>query len=160
MEAKLDYKISPIQLKRSWIVDLIIQSSIEEPKPEAETTYTATTAVGDYPGVPNHYHVTVTVEIGSGPKAKAAYEGKVSCSGVFQLLIKPDTDVTLQERRNFAATHAASMLYSMIREVVAGITARAPWGVHQIPTMQIGFTSKATGSRGAVKKKSKKKASK
>ena len=123
--------LSPLQLNNLVFSDVKISA---QTLTEAELQGSLETVVQYRTQVdPNNkriWQVAVRVHLRNPAEGKTPYTGTVECVGMFT--VAPEWPEEKVEQ--LVAVNGTAVLYSSIREMVCGITARGPWGMIMLPT--------------------------
>jgi preprotein translocase subunit SecB len=103
-----------------------------EAKPEGKYQVQWTLALAQASDDANRYQVTLTVRVNQDPAstAKTFYTGVFEIVGFFTV-----AKGCPQEPSFFVQVSGASLLYSAVRELVCNLTARGPWPMISLPTV-------------------------
>jgi preprotein translocase subunit SecB len=137
---------SALLLERHFFTKLELNPN-PDGKPEGKINVVCAAAIGNASDDPARYQITLAVTISPDPKAPAKpyYSGVVEIVGFFRVAPSYKDDPV-----RLVNISGSSILYGAVRELFCNLTARGPWPMVTLPTMN--FTPQATES-GQVKKK-------
>lgn len=126
--------MSSLQLKRHFFSKIELRPN-QDSKTEGVNRIACGLAIGKAVEDPKSYQVTLTIDLEQDPasKAKPHYSGSFEIVGFFAVAptFEGDPDRLVQ-------ISGASLLYGAVREMVCNLTARGPWPMLCLPT--INFT--------------------
>lgn len=126
--------LSPLQLKESWIVSLQMETPPREAEVSREVRVDVVPTYARSSERSNEWRVTLDTEVSNPDAGISKYQLSITVEGYFVV------DESLEEEKalRIVAVNAPSVLYSATREIVVGLTARAPRGRLNLPTLSFG----------------------
>lgn len=121
---------SPLQLERVFFAKVHIEAQQRFESGGHCNTRTTVELARDNNDV-LRYVVRLRVELLSPEKGTPPYLGQVEVVGIFKVA----SSISQQQREQLAGVNGASILYGSAREMVAGVTARGPWPMVMLGTM-------------------------
>jgi preprotein translocase subunit SecB len=123
---------SPLQLESSHLLGTEVKAAEKIPATPAEQTIKTRLRIGRSPGNELEWNVILGVTFGrSGKTINAPYHGDVVVE--MRFLLHPGYPA--EKRDTLMQVTGASLAYGMIRETVANLTARGPYGTHLLPSV-------------------------
>jgi len=126
--------MSSLLLKKHFFSKIELRPN-QESKPEGVNRIGCSLGIGKAVEDPQSYQLTLTIDIEQDPASteKPHYTGSFEIVGFFAIApsFKGDPDRLVQ-------ISGASLLYGAVREMVCNLTARGPWPILCLPT--INFT--------------------
>jgi preprotein translocase subunit SecB len=123
--------MSALLLDRHFFTSIELKPN-PDAKPEGELRVTCNLAMGHATDDPLRYQATLKVDLQDNPDSpsKPYYFGSLEVVGFFRVspAYKDDPDKLVN-------ISGASLLYGSIRELVCNLTARGPWGMVTLPTV-------------------------
>ena len=121
----------PLRLEKHYFSRVSI-SALDAKNAESATmgTTQVSLSVGKDKKNNRHYKIILKVRIISEQNKPLFYQGEVICIGLFWVDEKyPEAQI-----EKLVAVNGSGILYGAIREMIANITARGPWGSLSIAT--------------------------
>ncbi len=125
-------KLSPLQLERSYVSRIHLDAS-RETKLARSVTVTTTTQCARHSEDPRRWMVTLNVVLKAKPEEAGAapYTGEIDAVGFFAV----DAGVPEGDVSRLVVVNGPAVLYGMVREMVASLTARGPHRPLTLPTV-------------------------
>ncbi len=129
--------MSSLRLEKHFFSKIELRPN-QDSKPEGVNRIGCGLAIGKAVEDPQSYQVTLTIDLEQDPasKEKPYYSGSFEIVGFFAVAptFEGDPDRLVQ-------VSGASLLYGAVREMVCNLTARGPWPILCLPTLN--FTLQA-----------------
>lgn len=129
-------KTSPLQLDEAFIGEVVITPS-DKGLNVGDSAHDIV-VIDATPSYARHnenrlkWSVKLSVEFKSAETKSAPYEGRVQCEGYFTVVSSEESE---DKQRKLVAVNAATILYSMARDMVATITGRGRHGKFLLPSV-------------------------
>ena len=121
---------SALQLERSFFRRIDITAQLDAGAVPPQTIEAGVTS-GRAADNPLRYQVTLVVRLPDTVGKTNGYRGEVEIIGQFSIA----ESVPEPERDRTVAVVGSSLLYGMVREMIANLTARGPWPMVVLPTV-------------------------
>lgn len=130
-------KNSPLQLDHSLIEELSIKpGTISEGGYAGQLNLQVLPSYGRANNDPLKWRVELDIQFKSSDEKPAPYEGRIKVVGFFRVM----PEYPKEKQSTLVAVNAPSILFSMSREIIAGITARSVNGIFTLPSMSFADT--------------------
>jgi preprotein translocase subunit SecB len=113
---------SALQLERCFFGKVQIET-MHDPSFPAEIESSTKLEVARNNQEPNRYLLALTVTLTSSGQKRAPYTGVVQVIGFFNI----SADLPAEKQAEIASVNGGSILFGVVREMVANVTARGPW---------------------------------
>lgn len=120
---------SSLQLERAFFRKVLVEALPRKPSTQPLTIESGVSA-GRNDTNPARYQVSLTVRLPETAAEGAGYSAHIEVVGLFLADAIPPTD-----RERLVPAHAATLLFGMVREMLASLTARGPWPMVTLPTV-------------------------
>ena len=131
---------SALLLEKHFFSKLELKPNLDA-KPEGSFSLACAVTIAKAADDPSRYQITLKSTISPDPKTAALpyYSGEIEVVGFFRIAQGYNEDPD-----RLASISGASVLFGAVRELFCNLTARGPWPMVTLPTMN--FTPQPTGA--------------
>jgi preprotein translocase subunit SecB len=138
--------LSSLQLERYFFVKVNVQAHERGPG-DSSGKFSTKLEVSRNNNDSTRYLVGLTVTLAAEEGKLASYYGEVVVMGLFHVSMSPGMS-DLQKVEELVSVNGASILYGVIREMVANVTSRGPWPPVLLPCVNFLGTNQSQKTGG------------